>query len=117
LYLAQFFKENLPYVELTLKYLNKLSIEQYQAEERTLIAYRLAAARYRVMDLLNIMSKDQISTNEKVVQLSGELGEFFNSRQIKRCKTMGEIVKQTMRHILKPYMARIQRNIGKVVDE
>src|SRR5215217_1244318 len=37
LYLAQFFKENLPYVELTLKYLNHLSIEQYQAEERTLI--------------------------------------------------------------------------------
>lgn len=117
LYLAQFFKENLPYVDLTLKYLNKLSIEQYQAEERTLIAYRLAAARYRVMDLLNIMSKDQISTNEKVAQLSGELGEFFNSRQIKRCKTMGEIVKQTMRHILKPYMFRIQRNIGKIVDE
>jgi hypothetical protein len=117
LYLAQFFKENLPYVELTLKYLNKLSIEQYQAEERTLIAYRLAAARYRVMDLLNIMSKDQISTNEKVVQLSGELGEFFNSRQVRRCKTMGEIVKQTMRHILKPYMFRIQRNIGKIVDE
>lgn len=116
LYLAQFFKENLPYVELTLKYLNKLSIEQYQAEERTLIAYRLATSRYRIMDLLNIMAKDQISTKEKVIQLSGELGEFFNSRQIKRCKTMGEIVKQTMRQILKPYMSRLQRNIGKNSD-
>jgi hypothetical protein len=116
LYLAQFFKENLSYVELTLKFLNKLSIEQYQAEERTLIAYRLAASRYRTMDLLNIMSKDQISTEEKVMQLRGELGEFFNSKIIKRCKTMGEIVKQTMRHILKPYMSRIQRNIGKITD-
>jgi hypothetical protein len=116
LYLAQFFKENIAYVELTLKYLNKLSIEQYQAEERTLIAYRLAASRYRIMDLLNIMSKDTISTEEKVIQLRGELGEFFNSKIIKRCKTMGEIVKQTMRHILKPYMARLQRNIGKIID-
>jgi len=116
LYLAQFFKENLAYVELTLKYLNRLSIEQYQAEERTLIAYRLAASRYRTMDLLNIMSKDQISTEEKVVQLSSELGEFFNSKQIRRCKTMGEIVKQTLRHILKPYMVRLQRNIGKIID-
>jgi len=116
LYLAQFFKENLPYVDLTLKYLNKLSIEQYQAEERTLIAYRLAASRYRIMDLLNIMSKDKISTEEKVIQLRGELGEFFNSKIIKRCKTMGEIVKQTMRHILKPYMSRLQRNIGKITD-
>lgn len=116
LYLAQFFKENLPYVDLTLKYLNKLSIEQYQAEERTLIAYRLAASRYRIMDLLNIMSKDKISTEEKVIQLRGELGEFFNSKIIKRCRTMGEIVKQTMRHILKPYMSRLQRNIGKITD-
>jgi hypothetical protein len=116
LYLAQFFKENLSYVELTLKFLNKLSIEQYQAEERTLIAYRLAASRYRTMDLLNIMSKDQISTEEKVLQLRDELGEFFNSKMIRRCKTMGEIVKQTMRHILKPYMSRIQRNIGKITD-
>jgi hypothetical protein len=116
LYLAQFFKENLPYVELTLKYLNKASIEQYQAEERTLIAYRLAASRYRTMDLLNIMSKDKISTDEKRLQLASELGAFFNSKQIKRCKTMGEIVKQTMRHILKPYMSRLQRNIGKITD-
>jgi hypothetical protein len=68
------------------------------------------------MDLLNIMSKDQISTEEKVVQLSSELGEFFNSKQIRRCKTMGEIVKQTLRHILKPYMVRLQRNIGKIID-
>lgn len=116
LYLAQFFKENLAYVELTLKHLNNLSIEQYQAEERTLIAYRLAASRYRTMDLLNTMSKDKISTEEKVLQLRAELGEFFNSRTIKRCKTMGEIVKQTMRHILKPYMSRLQRNIGKITD-
>jgi len=116
LYLAQFFKENLPYVELTLKHLNKLSVEQYQAEERTLIAYRLAASRYRIMDLLKIMSKDRISTDEKCLQLAGELGEFFNSKQIKRCKSMGEIVKQTMRHILKPYMSRLQRNIGKITD-
>jgi hypothetical protein len=29
---------------------------------------------------------------------------------------MGEIVKQTMRHILKPYMSRLQRNIGKISD-
>src|SRR5215208_3766955 len=78
LYLPQFFKENLPFVELTLNYLNKDSIEQYQAEERTLIGYRLAASRYRIMDLLNIMSKDLISTEEKVLQLRSELGEFFN---------------------------------------
>lgn len=116
LYLAQFFKENLPYVELTLKYLNKDSIEQYQAEERTLMAYRLAASRYRIMDLLNIMSQDTISTDQKREQLMNELSEYFKSRQFLRCKTMGEVVKQTMRFVLKPYISRIQRNLGKITD-
>src|SRR6476646_728834 len=37
MYLPQFFKENLPYVELSLKYLNKDSISQYRTEEKTLM--------------------------------------------------------------------------------
>src|SRR5215216_1002859 len=78
LYLPQFFKENLPFVDLTLNYLNSESIEQYQAEERTLIAYRMAASRYRIMDLLNIMTKDTISTEEKRQQLKHELAEHFH---------------------------------------
>ena len=103
LYLPQFFKENRTYVELTLKYLNKESIEQYQAEERTLIAYRLATSRYQIMDLLNIMSQDQISTDEKVKQLRQELGEYLHSKTILRCRSMGDLVKQTMRCALKPF--------------
>src|SRR5687767_10053436 len=39
LYLPQFFKENNPLVELSLKHLNNDSIEQYQAEERTMMAF------------------------------------------------------------------------------
>lgn len=116
LYLPQFFKENLPYVELTLKYLNQESIEQYQAEERTLIAYRMAASRYRIMDLLNIMARDPISSDEKRNQLQTELAAYFNHKQLLRCKSMGELVKQTMRYVLKPYVSRIQRNLGKITD-
>ena len=116
LYLPQFFKENLPYVELTLKYLNQESIEQYRAEERTLIAYRMAASRYRIMDLLNIMAKDEISTGEKRNQLRTELADYFNHKLLIRCKSMGDLVKQTLRYVLKPYLFRIQRNLGKITD-
>lgn len=116
LYLPQFFKENLPFVELTLKYLNKESIEQYRAEERTLIAYRIAASRYRIMDLLKIMSKDNISTEEKRIQLRTELGEHFQTTIFNRCKTMGELVKTVLRFALKPHLSRIQRNLGKITD-
>ena len=116
LYLPQFFKENNAFVDLTLNHLNADSIEQYQAEERTLIAYRVAASRYRLMDLLNIMSDDTISTEEKRNQLKKELEEFYDSKTFRRCKTMGEVVKQMLRFVLKPYLERIQRNLGKIVD-
>ena len=116
LYLPQFFKENRPFVELTLRYLNKDSIEQYQAEERTLIAYRMAASRYRIMDLLNIMMHDTISTREKRDQLKQELSEHFQQNLFLRCTSMGDIVKQVLRVTLKPYLSRIQRNLGKIGD-
>jgi hypothetical protein len=113
LYLPQFFKENLPLVELSLKYLNANSIAQYQAEERTLIAFRMAAERYRVMDVLNIMTRDVISTDAKRTQLKHQLSEHFGTKQFNRCKTMGDIVKQTLRHTLRPHLSRIKANIGK----
>lgn len=116
LYLPQFFKENLPYVELTLKYLNAESVEQYRAEERTLIAYRVAASRYRLMDLLKIMAEDTISTDEKRKQLRHELAEHFGTNAFNRCKTMGSLVKSTLRHALKPHLTRIQWNPGKIAD-
>lgn len=116
LYMPQFFKENYPLVDLSLKHLNSESIAQYQAEERTLIAYRMAASRYRIMDLLNIMSKDIISTEEKRTQLRHELSEHFHNTSFLRCRTMGEVVKTTLRHVLKPHLSRIQRNLGKITD-
>jgi hypothetical protein len=116
LYLPQFFKENLPLVDLTMQYLNQDSIEQYRAEERTLIAYRMAASRYRTMDLLNIMSADEISTDEKRDQLKEGLAEHFQTTHFYRCKTMGQLVKQILRFTLKPHLSRIQRNLGKITD-
>src|SRR5215216_470210 len=51
LYLPQFYKENVQLVELATKHLNKDSIEQYQTEERTLMAFRLASYRHRILEL------------------------------------------------------------------
>ncbi len=116
LYLPQFFKENQPLVALTLKFLNAESVAQYQAEERTLIAFRMAATRYRTMDLLNIMSSDIISTEEKRNQLRNQLAEHFQNIQLSKCRTMGQLVKQTLRHTLRPHLSRIQRNLGKITD-
>jgi hypothetical protein len=116
LYLPQFFKENGPLVSLTLNHLNKESIEQYQAEERTLVAFRLASSRYRMLDLLTIMCSDHISSDAKCNQLKEELAEHFQDYHFHRCKTMGQIVRQTLRCALKPHLSRLQRNLGKTVE-
>ena len=116
MYLPQFFKENYPYVDLCLQHLNKESIAQYQAEERTLITFRLATARYRIKELVDIMSKDEISTPEKINQLKSELNEYFHTTVFARCASMGQIVKRHLKHTLQKNLLLVQRNLGKASD-
>lgn len=110
LYLPQFFKENYPLVALTLEYLNKDSIEQYQTEERTMMAFRLASARYRMKELLDIMGKDNISTPEKIGQLSKELSDYhLKNPGLLRCHSMGQLVKQHLKVCLRKNLLLIPR--------
>lgn len=116
LYLPQFFKENKALVDMTLQFLNAESIAQYQAEERTLMAFRLASARYRIKDLLDTMSKDTISTPEKVQQLSKELSGYFNHNTYAKCKSMGQLVKTNMKHLLQKNLIYVPRLQGRYAD-
>ncbi|MBL7745939.1 MAG: hypothetical protein JNM19_00810 [Chitinophagaceae bacterium] len=113
LYLPQFFKENYPFVQLCLSHLNKESIEQYQAEERTMITFRLASSRYRIKDLLDIMTTDKISSPEKVAQLKKELNEYLQSDSYDKCNSMGQIVKTHLKETLRKNLLLIQKNLGK----
>ncbi len=113
LYLPQFFKENYAFVELCLSHLNKESIDQYQFEERTMITFRLASSRYRIKELLDIMTNDEISTSQKVEQLKMELGEYLKSGAFKKCHSMGEVVKTTLKQTLQKNLMLVQRNLGK----
>ncbi|GAA4327610.1 hypothetical protein [Flaviaesturariibacter amylovorans] len=115
LYFPQFFKENYPLVELALQHLNPESIAQYQAEERTLMAFRVSVERRRLLELLTIMSGDTISTDEKRRQLREQLGQHFDNPQFLRCRTMGEVVKLTLRQCLKPHIARIHKHQGRII--
>jgi hypothetical protein len=76
----------------------------------------MATQRYRLLELLNIMARDTISTPEKCRQLSGELAAYFGNTQLLKCTSMGALVKQTLRHALRPYLSRIQKNLGKLTD-
>ncbi|HMH20516.1 MAG TPA: hypothetical protein VK563_02015 [Puia sp.] len=116
LYVPQFFKENNEFVELCLRHLNKESMEQYQTEERTMMAFRVASSRFRLMDLLNIMTSDHISTPEKLQQLRTELAGFFESGAFLKCRSMGQLVKRQLKQTLQKNLALIQKNLSKFED-
>lgn len=116
LYLPQFFRENYPFVQLCLSHLNNESIQQYQFEERTMITFRLASSRYRIKDLLDIMSADQISVPEKVEQLKKELNEALHTAVFSKCHSMGQVVKTMLKHTLRKNLLLTQKNIGKAND-
>lgn len=96
IYLPQFYKENLPVVRLCTKVLNYATMQQYQQEERTLIARRYLAEKGRLAELFHCMKEHPAEPPEKVEQLKRELGEFHKTEAFADCSSMGELVE---RHI------------------
>ncbi|NCU05177.1 MAG: hypothetical protein GXC73_14455 [Chitinophagaceae bacterium] len=100
IYLPQFFKENYAFVEMAQKHLNREVIQQYQQEERAVIARRIREERYRLKDLRDVLVKDQISTPEKIQQLGHELALHYDDPVFARCKSMGEIIDRSLKRVL-----------------
>jgi hypothetical protein len=117
LYIPQFFKENRAFVELALQHLNKDSIEQYQTEERTMMAFRVASSRFRLMHLLNIMSADKpLSSPEKLLELKTGLAEYFGNPAFLKCRSIGQVVKRQLKQTLQKNLSLLQKNLGKFED-
>lgn len=107
LYLPQYFKENLPLVELGMELMNDRTVKQYQAEERSLIARRLIAARYRLKDLIDCMEEDTISTPEKVEQLGKDLAAHHKNDDFLACEKMGSILKLHLKMSLHQHIRKM----------
>lgn len=99
LYQPQFFKENLALVQLTLQLLTKETIQQYQKEERTMIARRSISSHHRLAQLLEVMQSDPISPAEKIKQLAKELGTYYHTPNFEACQSMGDIVQVSLRQL------------------
>ena len=100
LYLPQYFKENNPYVELCVKYMNKETVSQYQHEERSLMAKRVKTSSYRLSALLDAMENDTVSQQEKIVQLRTELAAHYKKEAFLKCNSMGNIMKISLELLL-----------------
>jgi len=104
IYRPQFYKENMPFVELVSRVLTPETISQYQREERASIARRVIRSKQRLDNLMSVMTVDRISPDDKVERLSKELYDFIKEDSFKEAKSMGQLVQAGLKFLLKYYL-------------
>lgn len=107
LYLSQFYKENYDLVKLVLNQLDDATIETCQADEHFFIAGRIISHKIRLMELLDCMSKDNLSEDYQVQSLVKELNAHYDTAAFDGCKTMGAIVKKQLRQLLRRHLSNV----------
>lgn len=100
-YMPQFFKENLPYVELAMEYLTDKTVLQYQQEEQSSIMYQARSERYRLKELRDVSKKDNISTAENIHQLSSGLARHYKDKTYDHCESMTDIIELNIKNVIR----------------
>lgn len=103
IYRPQFFKENIKMVQLVSESMQKLSINQYKTEERSILVKRLKSFQDRIKELLDCMLKDSISKEENIEQLKTKIYEYTQDMNFKTCHNMGEILKYSLDFLIRNY--------------
>ncbi|WNW01158.1 hypothetical protein RRF68_09130 [Tenacibaculum sp. HL-MS23] len=102
-YYPQFFKENLKMVQLVTKKLDSESVEQYQLEERSIVAKRILATRSRLNRLLAAMKSDNISIPKNIEKLKSEIFELTGDINFRDSDGMGELLDNALTFIRRNY--------------
>lgn len=101
IYLPQFYKENLPYVQLTQKNMSVETAQQYVNEEQALLRKRYRLVESQITELLDIMKQDKLSKPEYVKMLGRELCKFHGDEEFLKLTSMGEILERNIHVRLK----------------
>ncbi len=102
-YYPQFFKENLPMVNLVGEKLLENSIEQYKLEERSIVAKRILSSEDRINELIFCMKNDEISTDKNIELLKMQIYEFTKDISFKKSKNMGEVLESALDFVRRNY--------------
>lgn len=100
IYLPQFYKENLPYVQQAQRVISAESVEQYRNEERSLLRKRYTLGHEQIDALLQVMSGDVLSTPDHTGQLAAELAKLHGDASFKHHGTMGTLLKHHLHRVL-----------------
>jgi hypothetical protein len=99
-YLPQFYPQNIQYIQVGIECLAPENVEQYQKEERALIANRVRVSHGRYQSLIEVMEEDLISPSAHVERLASQLSEHYEEPSFETCLTMGELVSKSIKLLL-----------------
>lgn len=100
IYLPQYFKQNNPLIAIGLEQMTPETARQYRKEERVMIGNRIKAEKQRIRDLLDVMSLDKLSSQEKIFQLRKELADYYQEPRFHECEHMGDILRLSLNLVL-----------------
>lgn len=100
-YMPQFFKENYPFVKLSMNFLNEKTVLQYQQEERSSIVHRVRSERHRIKDLRDASREQQLSTVENIVRLREGYAKYYENEAYHQCTTMIDIVELNVKNVIR----------------
>ncbi len=101
IYQPQFFKENFPYVKMSMEKLTEKTVLQYQQEERSSIVHRVRSERHRIKDLRDVSKHEHLSTPENVLQLKTGMAAFFNDTAYLKCAHMTDIIELNIKNMIR----------------
>ena len=97
IYLPQFYKENLPYVQFAQQHIGSESTDQYGNEERALLRKRYRLSQGQLDELFRVMRDDEVSPPDNTRQLARELAELHGAPALTRCTSMGAVLEQHLK--------------------
>jgi hypothetical protein len=100
-YMPQFFKENLPYVKLSMAQLTPKTFQQYQQEERSSIVHRVRMERHRIAALRDVSVTDTVSSPKNIAQLKEGLAKYYDNPAYLKCKSMGNLVELNVKNVIR----------------
>ncbi len=99
-YLPQFYPQNNAIIALGMEFMGPKTVDQYQREERALVANRLRVSHGRYNAMMEVMREDLIAPPEHVERLGSQLAAHYDDRVFTDCATMGELVSASLERLL-----------------
>ncbi|MDX1906234.1 MAG: hypothetical protein SF053_04310 [Bacteroidia bacterium] len=96
IYQPQYFKQNMPIIDIGLRHMTPETVRQYQKEERAMIARRIRYSSRQIGDLMKFMVRTPLSKESHISQLRDELAWHHQDTRFLHCTTMGEIVRASL---------------------